>query len=163
MTPTPTQKPLTVMIVGAGLGGLTLALLLEKAKIEYQVYEKAAESGYATRVCVRPEFYDLLLLSRVPKETIHLNQRIVSIHQNNDTGIRIEISKGQSFTADILVGAVGTYSNIRQSLYEQLKAQGLLPVPDQEMMVVHHTTMVGLTEPLDPEEYPALKDTELFS
>lgn len=38
-----TQKQLTVMIVGAGLGGLTLALLLEKAKINYHVYEKAAE------------------------------------------------------------------------------------------------------------------------
>src|SRR5690606_31393844 len=29
-----------VMIVGAGIGGLTLAILLEKAGIEYEVYER---------------------------------------------------------------------------------------------------------------------------
>ncbi|KAF9903718.1 hypothetical protein EC991_003412 [Linnemannia zychae] len=216
MTSTLTQKPLTVMIVGAGLGGLTLALLLEKAKIEYRVYEKAAvvkplgpnimplltqldlldefcklsmpvrhitvhkesdnmqpmgrvdieehieRSGYATRVCARPELHDLLL-SRIPKEKIHLNQRVVSIHQDNNIGVRIETSRGQSFTADILVGADGAYSNVRQSLYEQLKIQGLLPVSDQKRMVVNHTTMVGLTGPMDPEKYPALKDTEEFS
>ena len=33
----------TVVIVGAGLGGLTLAILLEKAKIEYLIFEKASE------------------------------------------------------------------------------------------------------------------------
>jgi glycine/D-amino acid oxidase-like deaminating enzyme len=33
----------TVIIVGAGLGGLTLAILLEKAKIEYLIFEKALE------------------------------------------------------------------------------------------------------------------------
>ncbi|KAF8934650.1 hypothetical protein BGZ47_010268 [Haplosporangium gracile] len=216
------QNQLSVMIVGAGLGGLTLALLLEKAKIGYHVYEKAVEvkplgstialgpnimplltqlelldefckiskpvryitvhkennnmrpmgrvdieehiekSGYPTRVCARPEFYDLLL-SKIPKEKIHLNQRIVSIHQDENLGVRIETSKGQFFTGDVLVGADGAYSNVRQSLYEQLKVQDLLPASDQEKMVVNHTTMVGLTSPLDPEQYPALKDTAMFS
>lgn len=33
----------TVIIVGAGLAGLTLAILLEKAKIEYLIFEKASE------------------------------------------------------------------------------------------------------------------------
>lgn len=32
-----------VLIVGAGMGGLVLALLLEKAGIPYQVYERSAE------------------------------------------------------------------------------------------------------------------------
>lgn len=33
----------TVIIVGAGLAGLTLAILLEKANIEYLIFEKASE------------------------------------------------------------------------------------------------------------------------
>lgn len=71
--------------------------------------------------------------------------------------------QGQSFTGDVLVGAYGAYSNVRQSLYEQLKNQGLLPASDQEKMVINHTTMVGLTSPPDPEKYPAFRDTEVFS
>ncbi|KAF9424440.1 hypothetical protein BGZ76_003524 [Entomortierella beljakovae] len=31
-----------VLIVGAGIGGLTLAAILEKAKIPYEIFEKAA-------------------------------------------------------------------------------------------------------------------------
>lgn len=32
-----------VMIVGAGLGGLVLAIVLEKAKIPYMLFERTAE------------------------------------------------------------------------------------------------------------------------
>jgi len=32
-----------VLIVGAGVGGITLAILLEKAGVPYDVYERAAE------------------------------------------------------------------------------------------------------------------------
>jgi len=32
-----------VLIVGAGLGGLVLALILEKAKIDYEIFERATE------------------------------------------------------------------------------------------------------------------------
>lgn len=37
------EPPPSVMIVGAGLGGLTLAILLQRAGIEYQVFEKSTE------------------------------------------------------------------------------------------------------------------------
>lgn len=32
-----------VLIVGAGLGGLVLALILEKANVEYEIFERATE------------------------------------------------------------------------------------------------------------------------
>ena len=32
-----------MLIVGAGVGGITLAILLEKAGVPYDVYERAAE------------------------------------------------------------------------------------------------------------------------
>lgn len=35
-------RPLKVLIVGAGLGGLTMAILLERASIDYEVYERTA-------------------------------------------------------------------------------------------------------------------------
>lgn len=37
------SKPPHVMIVGAGLGGLMLAILLERMGVSYAVYERSAE------------------------------------------------------------------------------------------------------------------------
>ncbi|KAG0210024.1 hypothetical protein BGX33_005166 [Mortierella sp. NVP41] len=127
------------------------------------IEEHIERSGYATLVYARLDLYDLLL-SRFPKDKIQFDHRIVSIHQGDEIdGVRVEISKGQTFTADILFGADEAYSNVRQSLYEQMQSQGILRASDQEKMVVNHSTMVGLTGPLDPEKYPALKDTAKFS
>ncbi|KAF8920059.1 hypothetical protein BGZ52_012178, partial [Haplosporangium bisporale] len=36
------KKP-KVLIVGAGLGGITLGILLERAGIPYEIYERAAQ------------------------------------------------------------------------------------------------------------------------
>jgi thioredoxin reductase len=44
------KQQLAVMIVGAGFGGLMLALLLEMAKVEYHVYEKAAFSSSLSHI-----------------------------------------------------------------------------------------------------------------
>lgn len=45
------KKP-TVLIVGAGIGGLTLAILLHKAKIPFFVYERAHEVKPLGTLCV---------------------------------------------------------------------------------------------------------------
>ncbi|KAF8979975.1 hypothetical protein BGZ52_004380, partial [Haplosporangium bisporale] len=37
-----TEKP-KVLVIGAGLGGVTLCLLLEKAGVNYELFERAAE------------------------------------------------------------------------------------------------------------------------
>lgn len=41
--PQPILNPPVVLIAGAGIGGLTAALLLERANINYFVYERAAK------------------------------------------------------------------------------------------------------------------------
>ncbi|KAF9116084.1 hypothetical protein BGW39_002834, partial [Mortierella sp. 14UC] len=212
----------TVIIVGAGLAGLTLAILLETANIEYLVFEKAAEvkplgstiamgpnvmplftqlglyddfvaiskpinhitihkesegmrpigkvdieehiekSGYSTRVCSRPKLYDLFL-SKVPSSKIHFGKRVLSIVHGDDHRALIRTADGNSYEADVLVGADGAYSAVRQSLYEQLKKEKLLPRSDETKMETNHMTLVGLTGPMDPEKYPALKEATTFS
>ncbi|KAK3845679.1 MAG: hypothetical protein J3R72DRAFT_418289 [Linnemannia gamsii] len=69
------------------------------------IEEHVERSGYATTPL------------QSPQGKIHVNHRIISIHhQDANTEVRIESSKGQSFTGDTLVGADGAYSNVRQSL-----------------------------------------------
>ncbi|KAG0218973.1 hypothetical protein BGX33_005239 [Mortierella sp. NVP41] len=69
------------MIIGAGLGGLTMAILLERAGVDYHVFEKYKEPrplGSATGLApnIMPLFEQLGLLDKlraVAKEVAHLN------------------------------------------------------------------------------------------
>ncbi|KAG0339545.1 hypothetical protein BG005_003448, partial [Podila minutissima] len=176
-----------VLISGAGLGGLTLAMALEKAKIPYTVLERAAKvkhlgaslalnanvipalsqfgllpeiekmskpvhsldmyredlspigafdvkiykdiTGYENVICSRPMMYDLLL-SKVPSANIHMNSKVVSVNQGND-GVTVQCADGTTYSGDILIGADGAYSTVRQSLYETLEKDGKLPESDK--------------------------------
>lgn len=42
-------------------------------------------------------------------------------------------------------------------MYETLKKKGSIPVADLEKMELNHTTMVGVTRPLDLDKYPLLR------
>ncbi|KAG0027284.1 hypothetical protein BGZ82_009046 [Podila clonocystis] len=191
-------NPPVVLIAGAGIGGLTAALLLERANINYFVYERAAKvkplgmmeelmdislpinsldmykeslkpigaydvtsykaiTGFETTIFARADLYDLLL-SKIPPSKIHFNKKIMSMMQNKE-GVMIRFSDNTHIHGDILIGADGAYSAVRQSLYKQLGDQGLLPATDKEEMTMAYLCMVGTTGPLDPEKYPALKDS----
>lgn len=43
LPPLVTDKPPKVLIAGAGLGGLFLGILLERAEIPYEIFERSAE------------------------------------------------------------------------------------------------------------------------
>ncbi|KAF9343790.1 hypothetical protein BGX26_005197 [Mortierella sp. AD094] len=204
-----------VVIVGAGLGGLTMAILLEKAGIDYLVLERTfnfqslgsatglgfnimplfeqlgiledlkkisktlestaiykddmevirhvklkdnkALTGYDTLILPRTELH-ALLLSRVPAEKVLLGKKVLSILQN-DNSVIVRTSDGMSYDADILIGADGTYSAVRQSLYKQLTRDGKLPRSDAEQLKVSHTSFLGTTSPMDPEKFPKLTDS----
>ncbi|KAF9102597.1 hypothetical protein BGX29_004399 [Mortierella sp. GBA35] len=205
----------TVLIVGAGLGGIMLGALLEKAGIPYTIFERAATvkplgsalsiganlltafeqlslldkfvamgrrleyaqivressfevlttlgfekweelSGYAGYIVSRPFLYDLLL-KQIPVHKIHFNKRVLAISEKEDKVI-IQTSDNCVYTGDILVGADGAYSTVRQQLYERLKAEGTLPKSDQEDLPFSCTCLVGQTEELDPQDFPQIND-----
>ncbi|KAH7056089.1 hypothetical protein BKA57DRAFT_500435 [Linnemannia elongata] len=210
------KKP-TVLIVGAGLGGLLLGALLERAEISYTIFERALvvrplgsgliigpnlmplfeqlgimeeflTLGKATTECIisrekggplctvstlvhkeltgyynynipRALLYDLLL-KLVPPHKIHFGERVISITET-DKKVRIHTSKRdiydqkeRTYEGDILVGADGAYSTVRQQLYERLKKEAKLPVTDQEDLPFHSTCLVGQTRPIDMDVFP---------
>ncbi|KAG0242751.1 hypothetical protein B0O80DRAFT_493938 [Mortierella sp. GBAus27b] len=207
------------MIVGAGLAGLLLGILLDRAGIPYEIYERAKEIaplgalmslnanilaaleqlglveelykvskpndsfhlysddfasqdlvligamhnpddstvlGYTRLAFARYRFYDLLA-SKIAPEKIHFNKKVALIQQDKD-GVMIQCSDGSTYKGDILVGADGAYSGVRQCLYQSMEKDGLLPIADTEEMSKGYVCMVGTTEPLDPAEYPGLTD-----
>ncbi|KAG0051389.1 hypothetical protein BGZ83_003812 [Gryganskiella cystojenkinii] len=97
-----------------------------------------------------------LLLGLVPDHKIFLNKKVLTTLQNKD-GVLVRFADNTSIHGDILVGADGTYSAVRQNLYKDLTAKNVLPSKDAKELARGYITMVGTTERLDPEKYPDLK------
>ncbi|KAK3817829.1 MAG: hypothetical protein J3R72DRAFT_480147 [Linnemannia gamsii] len=199
-----------VLIVGAGLGGLTLGMLLHKANIPFEIYERATEvkplgsamyfncttanffkqCGFydefvslgktvsSIKMCnenrevefsldfenhekefgadgyivSRPQLYDLLL-RQVPKERIHLGKKMLTMDQGGN-GVLIRFSDGSEAEGDILVGADGAYSAVRQGLYAKLMKANKLPASDALPLPFSTVCLVAQTHPLTPDEFP---------
>ncbi|KAF9928812.1 hypothetical protein FBU30_002083 [Linnemannia zychae] len=205
------DKP-TVLIVGAGLGGLVLGALLEKSNIPYMIFERATAvkplgsamiigptllplfqqlgiyeefltigkiapfshifkeslesyrpgdfrpteemTGYNCYVVARPKLYDLIL-KQVPSYKIYFGHRVLNISEKEDK-VSIHLSNNTSYEGDIIVGADGAYSAVRQRMFEQLLVKDELPKSDQEDLPFSCTCLIGQTRPLDPEKYPSI-------
>ncbi|ORZ04545.1 hypothetical protein BCR41DRAFT_425848 [Lobosporangium transversale] len=214
--PTKSASKPKVLIVGAGIAGLTLAILLEKAGVPYKVYDRMTElkplgsgMGFGANVgplfkqigiydefvrlgkrsksidyyneerklehsmdfekCTemggspgymipRPVLHDLLF-RQVPSNKIFLGKRVLYIKQRLEDGVQIQFSDNTSAEGDILVGADGAHSTIRQNLYESLKSEDQLPASDDGALPFSCIHLVGQTKPLDPTAYPELTDS----
>ncbi|KAF9895799.1 hypothetical protein BX616_008812, partial [Lobosporangium transversale] len=96
-----------------------------------------------------------LLAEQVPKSKIKYGKRVLEIRQNVGEVI-IQCSDKSTHHADILVGADGPYSAARQHLHNELNQKGLLSKHDSMPMRYQYDCIVGVTDPLDPNDFPAL-------
>ncbi|KAF9985652.1 hypothetical protein BGZ75_002698 [Mortierella antarctica] len=113
-------------------------------------------AGYPGIIFARPEFYDLLR-SKIPADKVHMRKKILSIEQNQ-FGVMIRCSDNTTYHGDILVGADGAYSGVRQALYKTLEKKNQLPKADSDGLQAGYLAMVGVSTPQDPDKYPELKD-----
>ncbi|KAF9927653.1 hypothetical protein FBU30_002992 [Linnemannia zychae] len=213
----PSKKRPKVLIIGGGLGGLSLGMLLQQTDIPYEIYERASEpkalgSAIALSAATDPlfkqcniydEFVSLgkesrslevvanerrqvdytmdfsaqlellgatghvlsrpalhgLLYRQIPKDRIHMGKKVLTTEDKEDKVI-VSFSDGTTASGDILVGADGAYSAVRQGLFKQLKAQNKLPAADDVPLPYSTICLVGQTQPLDPTKFPHLLDKE---
>jgi 2-polyprenyl-6-methoxyphenol hydroxylase-like FAD-dependent oxidoreductase len=119
----------------------------------YSVYFSA---GYGQYIVARPKLYELIL-RQVPAHKVHFGHRVLNISEKEDK-VTVHLANNSTFEGDIIVGADGAYSAVRQRMYEQLRVKGALPKSDQEELPFSCTCLVGQTKVLDPEEYPIVKE-----
>lgn len=100
-----------------------------------------------------------ILLSKVPPQNLHKPMRMLSMTQG-ENGVHIRFANGSDFEGDILVGADGAYSAVRQNLYEKLKREKTLPASDAKDLPFSCVCLAGHSGPLDPEKFTELKDPE---
>ncbi|KAF9182239.1 hypothetical protein BGZ51_004857 [Haplosporangium sp. Z 767] len=113
-------------------------------------------SGYESIVFARPDLYELML-KQVPPQKIMMSKRILRTEEKDDQ-VFIYCSDNSIYQGDILVGADGAYSGVRQSLYKRLNEKGLLPKSDLGDFTIASTLATGVAKPADPDKYPQLKD-----
>ncbi|KAG0084406.1 hypothetical protein BGZ93_006405 [Podila epicladia] len=113
--------------------------------------------GYGGRVMSRPALFDLLL-SRVPEDKILLSKQVSNVIETS-AEVRVVCADGSEYGCDILVGADGAYSAVREIMYKKLSAHGRLPASDSKPMDLTHVCVLGVSEPMDPVKYPRLMDT----
>ncbi|KAG0272376.1 hypothetical protein BGZ95_011876 [Linnemannia exigua] len=186
------DKP-TLIIVGAGLGGLMLGALLEKAGIPYTIFERAhvvkpLGSAMAVGPAILPIFqqlgiYDEILAISKPFYHVYnyleatqglrtvkpthfglveeLSQhtksssRVLDITEKDDK-ITVHLADNVTFEADIVVGADGAYSAVRQRMFDSLKQKGVLPKADQKDLPFDAICLMGQTKVLDPKAFPVI-------
>ncbi|KAF9357671.1 hypothetical protein BGX26_003301 [Mortierella sp. AD094] len=211
-----TQQPkFKALIVGAGICGLMTAIQLERAGIEYELFEKTktcsplgsalsltaacnyildqlgllddilkislplekidyyqedlspigvmgarnqkARYGYTGIVVNRPAFHSYLL-SKVPAEKVHFGKRVMSLEQDQH-GVMIHVADNKTYHGDILIGADGAYSAVRQALYKSMIKKGI-DIPKSDIAPLHFDSncVIGVTEVQSEEDYPCLKE-----
>ncbi|KAF9913117.1 hypothetical protein EC991_003576 [Linnemannia zychae] len=128
----------------------------------FEVKESTEINGLDTVVFPRPELYNILL-ARIPSESLLFGKKVTEIKElTNDFKVEVTCTDGSTYQGHVLVGADGAYSSVRQCLYKQMKTQGVLPASDNRDLKSGFVTMVGTTDPLEPEKYPVLKDEYSF-
>lgn len=97
------------------------------------------------------------LLSQLPSDKVHLNKRVLSFDYD-DHNMVVRCSDGSVLQGDLLVGADGTHSVVREHLYKILRARGVLPAADEKPMPYSSVALTGETEVLSVDEFPKLKE-----
>ncbi|KAG0206710.1 hypothetical protein BGX33_007286 [Mortierella sp. NVP41] len=202
-----------IIIVGASIGGLLLAIILEKANIPYRIFERAVVYkplqsavyfnfqtakifqqlglfdeimvagrptnslqiinedrevihnwdyreapklfGSVRYVLPKPNLYRILL-RHVPKSKIFNGVKILSI-SSGDHFVTVTQENGNTAVCDILVGADGTYSAVRQNIFDKMRRAKLMDPRDLEPMDYSTVCLIGQTRPLTDIEFPNMQ------
>ncbi|KAF9422892.1 hypothetical protein BGZ76_003716, partial [Entomortierella beljakovae] len=116
----------------------------------------AERYGYHSVVIGRPDLFKVLVSHILPGR-LHMGKRVLSTNQT-EFSVVVRCSDGSSFRGDILVGADGAYSSIRQCMHKSLKEIGLMHKSDSEKLKFDQQCVVGITDELSPEKFPILKE-----
>ncbi|KAG0210644.1 hypothetical protein BGX28_009070 [Mortierella sp. GBA30] len=130
-------------------------------------YDTEDRYGYFTRVIARPKL-DEILAARIPAHKIHRGKRVLSftpffgedaipVDSDSPIGVTVVCADNTKYHGDILVGADGVYSAVRQNMFQRLEPTGSITDAKgrkRAQLPFNCTCLVGETHPnLDDGKY----------
>ncbi|KAF9973132.1 hypothetical protein BGZ73_003646 [Actinomortierella ambigua] len=125
-----------------------------KVQVDDFTYRKE-RYGESARILTRPKLYEILR-RLVPDSKIHFGKKVRDVQQS-DEGVTAHCSDNTVYSGDVLVGADGAYSAIRQVLYKQLHEKNHLPSSDFTDPPFNTICLVGVTQPLPEDAFEHIK------
>ncbi|KAG0331482.1 hypothetical protein BG004_001641 [Podila humilis] len=113
-------------------------------------------AGHHNHLISRPELYTILR-GNIPSHQVLTGKRVLSFTQD-DSGVNVRCSDNSLYHADLIVGADGTYSAIRQNMYKDPEVAPTIPAVDKGKLPFRCVCLVGQTIGLDPEDFPHLDE-----
>ncbi|KOS18159.1 Salicylate hydroxylase [Escovopsis weberi] len=113
-----------ILIVGAGLGGLTLAQALRKRGISFEIFERDVDEtarfqGWAIAIHTK------WLLTNIP---VQWGKHVVRV-KHRETGVSVTFKDGSTARGDMVVGADGVHSPVREHILQRPSSDLLRVVP----------------------------------
>ncbi|KAG0253349.1 hypothetical protein DFQ27_007455 [Actinomortierella ambigua] len=116
--------------------------------------------GYHAYFFARVDLVEVLL-RHIPKDKVLWGKKVLSTMQN-ENGVMVRFSDNSSLDGDILIGADGAYSAVRQSLYRNLKKKGVsVPASDTGMLHFQEFCILGVTDYIG-DKYPIVNSTDQY-
>ncbi|KAF9997984.1 hypothetical protein BGZ79_008325, partial [Entomortierella chlamydospora] len=112
-------------------------------------------TGYDSVLFARPRLYELMK-KQIPPNKISLGKKILSVKEKDDK-VLISCSDGSIYEGDLLIGADGAHSAVRQNIFKTMGELGILPKEDLENFHIGYINMVGVAT-VDSEKYPQMND-----
>ncbi|KAF9976501.1 hypothetical protein BGZ73_008441 [Actinomortierella ambigua] len=102
-----------------------------------------------------------VLLRHIPQEKILWGKKVLSTMQN-ENGVMVRFSDNSTLDGDILIGADGAYSAVRQSLYRNMKKKGI-KIPDSDTGKLHFQEfcVLGVTDYIG-DKYPIVNNENQY-
>ncbi|KAF9557401.1 hypothetical protein EC968_007632 [Mortierella alpina] len=135
-----------------------LGLYDELRKLSYPVSNMGILSGSNLKKISDYNLKDdkeCLLMRNIPSKKIHFGKKFKMLDQRQE-GVAIQCTDKSQFYGDVLVGADGVNSGVRQSLYRQMTHENILPPSDLRTMTKGFVFLAGVTRPLSPSDHPGL-------
>ena len=85
-----------------------------------------------------------------------MNKRVTLI-QTSETGVHLTCADDSEYKGDLLVGADGANSVVRQAIFAQLQSKGQLSASDAVPLPYNCICLVGQTETVEEASFPELK------
>ncbi|ORZ28843.1 hypothetical protein BCR41DRAFT_366555 [Lobosporangium transversale] len=136
------RKP-KVLIVGAGLGGLTLGALLEKAGVPYEIYDRMAEiralgAALGVGATVAPVFKQIGIWD----EFVSLGKAMHTIDNYNE---QRQLEFSMDFRSMQEMGGSTNYISSRAAVHSLIQRQ----IPAEKIHLSKRLVSIKQTEPLD--------------